>query len=237
MASEGFTGVFDSGVGGLKVLAAARKLLPGEDFTYVFDRSHSPYGTRGAAYVRRRAIKITDMLVRMGAKAVVAACNTATAVAIDDLRARHPDVPIVGVEPPVAPAIAATREGESALILCTPLTASSDRLKRLVMDCPFSERAIVAPMPGLASLIEEKFAALGEIAGEIDGMLSAYDGRNVTAVALGCTHYYYVAATIAAHFGRAKAFDGAAVAAGRLRDELVSRNLFGGRGRVKYLYL
>ena len=93
-------GVFDSGIGGLSVLQALRAELPGESFVYLADAAHAPYGPRGADDIRQRSLAITEALRRgCGVKALVVACNTATAAAVHLLRAEHPDLPIVGVEP------------------------------------------------------------------------------------------------------------------------------------------
>src|SRR5512145_1747261 len=99
-------GVFDSGVGGLSVLRCMREELPNEDFLYVADSGYAPYGDKPVEYIERRAFTITEFLVGQGAKAIVVACNTATAVAIAKLRSAF-DIPIIGMEPGVKPAIAA----------------------------------------------------------------------------------------------------------------------------------
>jgi len=99
-------GVFDSGIGGLSVLRALRAALPHERFVYLADSGHAPYGERGDAYVGLRSETITQHLRQTyGIKALVVACNTATAAAIAEVRARHPDLPLVGVEPALKPAL------------------------------------------------------------------------------------------------------------------------------------
>jgi glutamate racemase len=105
-------GVFDSGVGGLSVLRRIRADLPHEAFVYVADSGHAPYGNKADEFITRRAFIITKFLLDQGAKAVVVACNTATAAAITRLRERF-DIPIIGVEPALKPAVAATRSGWS----------------------------------------------------------------------------------------------------------------------------
>src|SRR4051812_44801947 len=105
-------GVFDSGVGGLSVLREIRALLPDEDLVYAADSAHCPYGTKSDAEIRARACAIARFVIEeRGARAVVVACNTATAAAVDSLRETFPSVPIVGMEPAVKPAAAATRSG------------------------------------------------------------------------------------------------------------------------------
>lgn len=230
-------GIFDSGVGGLKILEALKKALPGENFVYVFDRSHAPYGNRSARFVRRRALKISDRLVSLGAKAVVVACNTATLVAIGELHARVP-VPVVGVEPPIKPAAARTPDGK-ILVLTTALTAKQPKFHSLVS---LFDRGniIVAPMPGLARDIEANLAAPDSLRPEVDRLLSPYDGENIRSVVLGCTHYYHIAPLISDHFGgRVKLFDACDGVTRRVTSVLGDRSLLSPRalGTTRYIYL
>ena len=231
-------GIFDSGVGGLKILAAARKALPGENFIYVFDRSHAPYGNRSTGFVKRRALKISRLLVSSrGAKAVVVACNTATNVGIKELRERF-GVPFVGVEPPVKPA-ALERKSGKILVLTTALTAKQPKFLALKNEWD-DGNMIVAPLPTLAADIESHFADLGSLKNEISRMLSPYDGENIESVVLGCTHYYYVADLIAGYFGGGvKIYDACDGVTRRLRSLLQENNLLSSKnlGRVKYIYL
>ena len=104
-------GVFDSGVGGLSVLRALRLRRPTLPLVYVADSGHAPYGERADAFVIDRAMRVTEHLLDRGAELIVVACNTATAVAIDALRARWPGTRFVGVEPGLKPALAASRSG------------------------------------------------------------------------------------------------------------------------------
>src|SRR5918993_721880 len=108
VANQNPVGVFDSGVGGLSVLHAIRAELPHEHFLYVGDSGCAPYGDRSPAFIIERATTITDVLIGSGAKAVVVACNTATAVAVESLRS-HFTIPIVAIEPAVKPAASRTR--------------------------------------------------------------------------------------------------------------------------------
>ena len=110
-------GVFDSGVGGLSVLRALLAALPNERFVYLADSAHAPYGERGDAYVSARTHAITDYLCEQhGIKALVVACNTATAAAIHEVRSSRPALPLVGLEPAIKPALSATRTGHIGVI-------------------------------------------------------------------------------------------------------------------------
>lgn len=108
MRSEAPVGVFDSGVGGLSVLGEIRARLPGEALLYVADSGHVPYGEKSPEYIRERCRRIAGFLLGEGAKALVLACNTATVAAVAELRALYPQLPIVGMEPAVKPAAAAS---------------------------------------------------------------------------------------------------------------------------------
>ena len=103
-------GVMDSGVGGISVLRHIRELLPHENLFYVADSKYAPYGNKSPDFIRKRAVFLADFLVVQGAKALVVACNTATAAAIETLRERY-SLPIIGMEPAVKPAVAATKTG------------------------------------------------------------------------------------------------------------------------------
>ena len=115
--SQAPIGVFDSGVGGHSVLREIRARLPHESLLYVADSGHVPYGEKSAEFIRARSQHIAEFLLGQGAKALVLACNTATAAAVAELRERYPALPIVGMEPAVKPAAAATRSGAHVLIL------------------------------------------------------------------------------------------------------------------------
>lgn len=147
-------GVFDSGVGGLSVLQALRAELPQERFVYLADNGYAPYGERGDAFVAARTQAITAYLRNVhGIKALVVACNTATAAAIDQVRADHPTLPLVGVEPALKPAVTATRTGHVGVI-GTRGTLSSARFARLQASLPRSVQWVVQPCDGLAYAIE-----------------------------------------------------------------------------------
>jgi glutamate racemase len=187
-------GIFDSGVGGLAILRAIRSLLPAEELIYVADSAHLPYGEKSAAEVSARAVAIAEFLLANQVKAIVAACNTATAYAIDRLRSRC-SIPIIGVEPGVKPAALSTQSGVVG-ILATTATTESMRFADLVRRFGHGVRFIVQPCPGLAEEIEG-----GEFDGvELQEMLRARLAPLVDAgadtIVLGCTHYSFVTALI-----------------------------------------
>ena len=230
-------GIFDSGVGGLKILAQLRKILPSENYVYVFDRSHAPYGTKSARFVAKRAKSVTEFLLNRGAKIIVVACNTATAVAIDFLRQKYGDI-FVGVEPPVKSASMDSREGKT-LVLLTPVTARQQKF--ITLFGQYNDGSfIVSPQPNLASEIERNFVSLHELRGYVRAILQPYCAQNVTKVVLGCTHYYYVADIIKEVLGENVAiYTAQEGVANRVKDILTKRDLLSSenKGFVKYIYL
>jgi len=195
--------VFDSGVGGLSVLQALRAELPHERFVYVADSGHAPYGERGDAYVAARTHAISDFLcAQHHIKALVVACNTATAAAIHEARVRHPQLPLVGVEPALKPAVAATRTGHVGVI-GTRGTLGSAKFARLLASLEGQARFTIQPCDGLAHAIERSTAhppTATQDATEIRALCAQYTGAMgpfgteegaIDTLVLGCTHYVF----------------------------------------------
>lgn len=184
-------GIFDSGLGGLSVLAAIARALPEADLVYVADTAHVPYGEKSDAFIRSRVLAIGDHLVERGCRLIVVACNTATAAAIIELRQRHPQVPIVGVEPGVKPAALSSESGHIA-VLATEATARSERLARLIRDHAGAVKVSVEPCPGWATRVEmldfDGAAFIAEIERKLAPLLAAGADR----IVLGCTHYSFL---------------------------------------------
>lgn len=193
-------GVFDSGVGGLSVLQALRRHLPASELLYVADSGHAPYGERDEAFVVERSRRITEHLLREGAQLVVVACNTATAAAVQALRAEHAGRQFVGVEPGIKPAVAQTRNGRVG-VMATRGTLSSEKFRRLAAAHAQGVELHLQPCPGLARAIET-----GDTEGDEVGRLVALHTEplrraGVDTVVLGCTHYPFVAHRIQAALG------------------------------------
>jgi glutamate racemase len=195
-------GVYDSGIGGLSVLRALREQLPGQDMIYLADSGHGPYGERESEHVRRRARRITAHLRQRRIDALVVACNTATAAAIEELRSEHPDLPIIGVEPALKPAVALSQTRRIG-VLATRGTLQSDKFARLLRSLQDGQvQFVLRACDGLALAIENSLdgsadsaAALLECARAHVGALGAcatVDGQ-IDTVVLGCTHYPLVA--------------------------------------------
>jgi glutamate racemase len=187
-------GIFDSGVGGLTVAAELHRQQPSLHIRYVADTAYFPYGGRDAAEVAERALALGAMLVADGVDALVVACNTASSAGLELLRARF-GVPVIGMEPPLKPAVEASASRVVA-VLATPGTARGDRMARLHERYGEGAQVHTLPMPGLADLVEA-----GEVEGErvermIREALAAPLAAGADAVALGCTHYGFLRPTL-----------------------------------------
>lgn len=179
-------GVFDSGVGGIGTLAALQKELPQESFLYFGDTLHAPYGTKSREAVMTCVDGVMQHLLDEQVKAVVIACNTATAVAAKALREKY-TLPILGMEPALKPAHA-LRHGGSILVLATPMTLKLEKFQQLY--ALYGEGAIPLPCPGLMELVEQE--ATEQARRYLLELLHPYDLVKVDAVVLGCTHYVFL---------------------------------------------
>ena len=188
--AEAPVGVFDSGVGGLSVLREIRRELPAEDLIYVADSGYAPYGDRAEEYVRGRAIAVMEFLRSQGAKAVVVACNTATGIAVDALRAGY-DVPIVAIEPAVKPAAAQTRSGVVG-VLATTQTLAGQKFAKLVNTHAGDVEVLTQACPGLVEKVESAELESDATRALVGQYLQPLLERGADTIVLGCTHYPFV---------------------------------------------
>ena len=217
-------GVFDSGVGGLSVLREIRTLLPHEHVLYVADSAHAPYGDKPDEYVLQRDMTIARFLVEQGAKALVLACNTATAGSVDALRAAYP-VPIVAIEPAVKAAVAATRTGVVG-VLVTAATAASGRYASLLKRFGGEIEVITVPAPGLVEHIERDDLDGPEIRTLAEGYLHPILDGGADIIVLGCTHYVFIRPMLASIAGpNIELVDTGAAVARQVKRILAERHL------------
>ena len=189
--SQAPIGVFDSGVGGLSVLREIRARLPHESLLYVADSGHVPYGEKSAEFIRARSQHIAEFLLGQGAKALVLACNTATAAAVAELRERYPALPIVGMEPAVKPAAAATRSGVVG-VLATTGTLKSAKFAALLDRLAADVRVITQPCPGLVELIETGDLGSPALRQLLQRYVEPLLSAGCDTIILGCTHYPFL---------------------------------------------
>jgi len=181
--------VFDSGVGGISVLKELMRIMPQEQFIYFGDSANAPYGTRTTEEVRVLTLNAAGMLYERGIKALVVACNTATAAAIELLREEYPDIVVIGIEPALKMATDRFPRGHVG-IMATQVTLREEKLEHLVGRFP---DAVVEriPAPGLVELVEQGKAESPETEELLRKILSPYLGQ-LDAIVLGCTHYPFV---------------------------------------------
>lgn len=182
-------GIFDSGIGGLSVLHEAYHYLPGQEYIFYADVDHVPYGLKTPEQIKEYAVENTDFLIEQGAQALVVACNTATSVAIKELRQRF-DIPILGMEPAVKPAVEET-SNKRVMVIATPVTIREDKLKDLLHRVDEEHRVDLMAMPRLVEFAEKEEFDTEEVRGYIRQQFSSFDPKDYSALVLGCTHFNY----------------------------------------------
>lgn len=184
--------VFDSGMGGISVLKEMVRLMPNEDFIYFGDSKHAPYGTKTLEEVRKLTIEhISDLIKHKHAKAIAVACNTATSAAVRILREMYPDVPLVGVEPAIKPAVMAC-EHPRILVMATPMTLHEDKFHQL--EALYINQADIYPVPcpGLMEFVEQGILEGDQLDNFLKEKIEPYLDKGITGIVLGCTHYPFV---------------------------------------------
>lgn len=196
-------GVFDSGIGGLSVLQHIRACLPHEHLLYFADSCHAPYGGKPESEIVARALAIAEFLMQYEAKALVVACNTATAAAIKALRERYPTLPVVGVEPGLKPAAALTKSGTVG-VLATQRTLASEKFSLLREQISAATQVQFLPQPcvGLADQVEKGELQSAETAALVRRYVEPLIEQGADTLVLGCTHYPFVRPLIEEIVGR-----------------------------------
>lgn len=184
-------GFFDSGVGGLSVLKEAIKLLPNEDFIYFGDSKNAPYGTKTVDEVKELTFKAVDFLLSKNVKSIVIACNTATSAAIDDLRAFYKNIPIIGIEPALKPAVELDKDGK-IIIMATPMTLAEAKFNNLMKSYADTRAIIPLPCAGLVELIESGVVEGNNVNSYLKNKLKPYLNEPISSIVLGCTHYPFI---------------------------------------------
>ena len=201
-----YIAVFDSGVGGISVLRHLRRELPNERFFYFGDSANAPYGTRSTAEIRDLTLAAAEMLMEKGVKALVIACNTATAAAIKDLREKYPETIVIGIEPALKTAAEHYPRGTVG-VMATPATLREQKFARLMEQFESQCTVIKLPAVGLVELVESGRADSAETEALLAPLLTPWAGQ-LDALVLGCTHYPFAAATIGKLLPGTQLFDG-----------------------------
>ncbi|HKC83297.1 MAG TPA: glutamate racemase [bacterium] len=183
-------GVFDSGVGGLTVLREIHAALPAESVYYVADSAHAPWGDKPPEYVRERGMKIGQFLVAQGVKAIVIGSNTGTAGSAEALRGAL-SVPVVGIEPGIKPAVAATRSRVIGAMVPAAV-GESDRLRSLLERFGDDVKVIIQPVPGVVEHIEAADLDGPELRSMVEGYVRPMLDAGADTIVLGSTHYVFL---------------------------------------------
>lgn len=198
-------GFFDSGVGGISVLHMARRLMPNEHYLFFGDNLNAPYGPRPLEEIRALSAAGIGRLLDRKVKAIVIACNTATSAYAEIVRAEHPELPIVGMEPALKPAHFA-RHGGHVLALATEATLNLEKFKRL--KALYGDDVITVAGHGLVELVESGNSRTPQAEALLESLLGPYTSRQIDAIVLGCTHYPFLREPIQRMFPQAMIFDG-----------------------------
>lgn len=182
-------GVFDSGKGGLSVLHEAMALLPNENFIFYADIDHVPYGTKSKQQVIDYVDYIIRFMIEWECKAVVIACNTATAAAAQIVREKY-DIPIIGIEPAIKPAVEQSR-GKRVMVIATPLAIQEEKIQNLVARVDDSHLVDLVPFPRLVEFAESGIFGTAEVEEYVNKTLAAFDMEQYSEFVLGCTHFNY----------------------------------------------
>lgn len=227
-------GFLDSGIGGITVLNEAIRLLPNENYLFFSDSKNNPYGDKSDGEIISRCLEISDFFIKeKKCKAIVIACNTASAKAAKSMRAAYPQIPIAAIEPAYKVVHDETPKG-ATLIMATKGTIKSEKFRRLYYSY-YNHNTSIHACPGLADLIEN--GTESEILDYLEKTLSPYRGR-VDNVVLGCTHYPLVKEEISSVLGSVRFFDGANGVARRLKYLLRENGMLNGQngaGRVEFI--
>lgn len=227
-----YIAVFDSGVGGVSVLRDLLRLMPQERYLYFGDSANAPYGTRPTSEVRRLTLAAAKRLMVRGCKALVVACNTATAAAITELRAKYPDKIIIGIEPALKVAADHFPGGEIG-VMATPVTLREEKFDVLLHRFTDACTVHTIPAPGLVELVERGMAVSEESEALLRPLLAPYREK-LDAVVLGCTHYPFAAPVIQRLLGeRTALLDGGPGTARQTKRRLEAEGLlWGGPGEL-----
>ncbi len=196
--------MFDSGIGGLSILKALRAELPQENFVYLADSGHAPYGERDDAFVIERSRLITSWLLKQhNIKALVIACNTATAAAVHLLRQEHPTLPIIGVEPALKPALAHSQTRRIGVV-ATRSTLGSAKFRSLLASLAGQADFICQPCDGLVAAIERQDTSkIIALCADYTGAMGQFGVNSglIDTLVLGCTHYPFAGDHLTAMLG------------------------------------
>ena len=229
-------GVFDSGIGGLTVLKKIIEILPNEKYIYYADTDNVPYGTKPKEEVKEYINKAVEFLISKNVKAIVIACNTATSIAVKELREKY-TFPIIGIEPAAKPAVE-NRGNKKVLIMATPTTIKEEKLKYLLESLNAEENVDLIAMPKLVEFAENKDFESDNVKEYIQEQLKEYNLEDYSELVLGCTHFPFFKDILSKIFPKdTQIIDGSTGVANRLKNILQENNLLGNNQlEIEYYY-
>jgi glutamate racemase len=183
-------GVFDSGVGGISVLADLAYQLPDEQYVYFGDSDNAPYGVRSNEEVKQLSLNAVDHLLSFKIKALVVACNTATSVVINELR-NNLNIPVIGMEPALKPGIELNKRGK-VVVMATYVTLREKKFNDLIRRLKYATNVIKMPCLGLVEMIEKGGEYSDKIRDYVKNAFSQYNTDEIGVIVLGCTHYIFI---------------------------------------------
>lgn len=219
-------GFLDSGLGGLSVLIEAVHEMPSEDYLYYGDSANAPYGTKPQEEIKRLTYAVVCKLMDKGIKGLAVACNTATGAAVRSLREDYPDLPIVGIEPAIKPAVESSRGGR-IIVLATPMTIAQKKYKDLVKRFKGESDLLSVPCPGLMEFVEEGDLDSPELDQYFEKHLKPYLTADTETIVLGCTHYPFIKEHLRAYLKNdsIRIIDGSSGTARELKRRLKEKGL------------
>ena len=219
-------GIFDSGMGGLSVLHQAIKILPYEKYIYYADTDNVPYGLKTNEQINEYVENAVKYMMTQNVKAVVIACNTATSVAVENLRKKY-DLPIIGIEPAVKPAINLNKD-KRILLIATPVTVREEKLKKLLEKIDKEKKVDLIALPGLVKYAEKEEFVSKELEDYLNKEFIGLDLNNYSELVLGCTHFNYFKDTFRKIFpNEINILDGNKGIVNRLKSILKENDLLG----------
>ena len=215
-------GIFDSGIGGLSVLARIIEKLPTEEYIYYADTDNVPYGLKTKEQILEYVENAIDFLNSKKVKAIVVACNTATSVAIKDVRHDY-NIPIIGIEPAAKPAVE-KRHNKKVLLMATPVTVREEKLKKLLKKVDTEHSVDLLAMPELVKFAEKVEFESKDVEEYIKKQLKDYKLEEYSELVLGCTHFPFFRETLRKIFpNNVQIIDGGYGVSNRLKDILENK--------------
>lgn len=201
-------GVFDSGLGGISVLRELVREMPGENYIYYGDSANAPYGVKTHSEITEFCENAVEKLLAHGVKAVVIACNTATSVAAGYLRQKYSDLPIVGEEPALKPAVENSCGG-TCVVMATKATLEGEKFHALLEKYAVGKKVVPIPAPKLVEFVESGVFGGEKVESYLEELFAPLGGEKPESVVLGCTHFPFVVSAVKKVLGDGvKIYDG-----------------------------